>query len=797
MNIALISPSPKPFNVGGIEKLMLGLYSKIDELTDNKVELIKLPTEENGFWELLGSYEQFYNLDLDHFDMVITLKYPAWMVQHKNHVLYMAHHLRGLFDTYHFLNLPDHQERSKYKEVNDILDYIGNEKNLKKRDLHAFFALIKELKIRKNSIPESYFTFPGPFIKDIIQFLDKWALDEKRISRYTSISETVKKRKDYFPTNVSVDVIYPPTTMANLEEGSFDYFLVVGRLDGPKRVDMIVEAVKHIKGTDLKLLIAGSGPEEVKLKKLAGDDPRIEFLGYINNIELVNLYKDALAIIYIPYDEDYGLVTVEAMKCGKPVITCSDSGGTTAFVIHEKTGLIARPNHPDLAAQIKRFAENKAQAIKMGTTAKNSIQRINWAQCISELVNVETANTVSQPPKKKMTVLSTYPIFPKKHGGQLRIYNLYKHLSESYDITILSFNDQNHSYRKSDGNLKEISIPKSSTHQEKEWNIEKEIGIPITDIVMEQLVNHTPAYIEEAGRLFNSSDILVACQPYLFSLIEPYEGKKTLIHDSQNVEYNLKTSMLPKNKYSKKLLQSLFELEKRACQKSDLLITCSEQDSEIMVDLYDIDSSKPKLVSNGVDTYENKFVSIQQRMANKASMNIEQEKIVTFIGSWHKPNLEAVEEIFKFAPAVPEVKFLIMGGQCLAFEGRQIPDNVSLVGMVEEDFKNLIYSVADIAINPMVTGSGTNLKIAEYLSKGIPVITTEVGGRGYPLINGKNAIISLIGDFPKCIKKLIKDDSIRQVISITGREVVEGSFSWKKLADIYNTRLEEILILEK
>ncbi|UUZ83052.1 hypothetical protein LJK88_03565 [Paenibacillus sp. P26] len=81
MDIAIVSPSPKPFAVGGIEKLMLGLYSKIDEITDHRVELFKIPTQENDFWNLLDSYENFYRLDLSHFDMVITCKYPAWMLQ--------------------------------------------------------------------------------------------------------------------------------------------------------------------------------------------------------------------------------------------------------------------------------------------------------------------------------------------------------------------------------------------------------------------------------------------------------------------------------------------------------------------------------------------------------------------------------------------------------------------------------------------------------------------------------------------------------------------------------------------
>ena len=70
-----------------------------------------------------------------------------------------------------------------------------------------------------------------------------------------------------------------------------------------------------------------------KLREFAGDDPRIELLGFVNDDEVSSLYADALAVPYVPLDEDYGLVTFEAMACGKPVITTHDAGGPLEFVV--------------------------------------------------------------------------------------------------------------------------------------------------------------------------------------------------------------------------------------------------------------------------------------------------------------------------------------------------------------------------------------------------------------------------------------------------------------------------------
>lgn len=783
MDIAIVSPSPKPFAVGGIEKLMLGLYSKIDEMTNHRVELFKIPTMENDFWSLLQSYETFYHLDLDHFDLIITCKYPAWMVQHKNHIVYMAHHLRGLFDTYHFLNMPEVFKKTPYEKINDLIDYIDDSSSLLK-DLNYFFEMIKRIKIEQHKYPQEYFAFPGPFIRKIIHFLDRWALHPSRISRYTAISRTVAKRKDYFPENEAVDVIYPPTSLKNMREGNYKYFLVVGRLDGPKRVQLVIEAMKHVKA-DVDLLIAGSGPEETKLKELAKFDQRIKFIGYINNKQLVDLYADALAVIYVPYDEDYGLVTIEAMHCRKPVITCIDSGGTNEFVIHEETGLIADNNARSLGKQMDILANAPDYAEKLGAAAKKFVSEITWDHCIQKLLANPISKdrmTVPQRNRRKMVVLSTYPVFPRKHGGQLRIFNLYKNIDHEFDITILSFTKEGQGYHKVEGSFQEICIPMSQKHIEKEWEIEKEIGIPVTDVAMQFLSNLSPEFHDTFENVAAHSDYLVASHPYLFHLIKPYVGAKKIIYDSHNVEYELKKSMFPNNRTARKLLRDLFALEKEACQSSDFVFACSTDDINKLKDLYGIDDSKISLVPNGVDLDSNPFTSFNDRLVRKKELGLEMEQTVVFIGSWHKPNLEAVEEIIKFAPTLPDVKFIIMGGQCLAFKERKVANNIVFAGMVKESLKRFIYSIADIAINPMITGSGTNLKVAEYMANGVPVISTLIGTRGYNLTNQQEVVLSAIEDFPKKITELVNDRRMRESLAIKARLYIESSFSWKTIA---------------
>ena len=106
MKIAILAPSSVPYERGGAENLFETLQAWINEHTPHDCELLKLLSRERGFFDLLRTYQDFMGLDLSHFDMVIATKYPSWMVQHDNLVVYMLHPLRGLYDTYHFTKFP-------------------------------------------------------------------------------------------------------------------------------------------------------------------------------------------------------------------------------------------------------------------------------------------------------------------------------------------------------------------------------------------------------------------------------------------------------------------------------------------------------------------------------------------------------------------------------------------------------------------------------------------------------------------------------------------------------------------
>lgn len=107
--------------------------------------------------------------------------------------------------------------------------------------------------------------------------------------------------------------------------------------------------------------------------------------------------------------------------------------------------------------------------------------------------------------------------------------------------------------------------------------------------------------------------------------------------------------------------------------------------------------------------------------------------------------------------------------------------NVYLLGQVSDEEKKEILKISDIAINPMLSGSGTNIKVLGYLSAGIPTITTPTGARGLDLIDQKHALICEIEDFPRKIHDLLSDDHLAESLKKNGRTLVEQRYDWDSI----------------
>lgn len=200
----------------------------------------------------------------------------------------------------------------------------------------------------------------------------------QRVDWFIANSEETKWRVVKFYRR-DATVIYPPVDVGAEPESSSSgrrskrsYFLSVGRLAWAKRVDLAISACNTL---EVPLKVVGTGKEEERLKAMAG--PTVEFLGSVSDSELSGLYAGAKALIFSALDEDFGMVPVEAMARGTPVIALAQ-GGVLETVVDGKTGILFRkPEAVDLVRAIRSFEKRKTdwQQAAIAQAAKFSVAR--------------------------------------------------------------------------------------------------------------------------------------------------------------------------------------------------------------------------------------------------------------------------------------------------------------------------------------------------------------------------------------------------------------------------------------
>jgi glycosyltransferase involved in cell wall biosynthesis len=184
---------------------------------------------------------------------------------------------------------------------------------------------------------------------------------------------------------LNAQVVRHPSTLRGLSPGpDFDYLFLPGRLHRWKRVELAIKAMRSVKAP-IPLLISGTGDEELRLRDLAARDPRIRFLGHVDDAQLAHLYRGALAVVFAPLREDLGLVTLEAFQSGKPVITCADSGEPARLVRDGFNGFVCSPDPVALAQRIDQLAADRHLAVKLGARGEDSVGGITWSGVASTL----------------------------------------------------------------------------------------------------------------------------------------------------------------------------------------------------------------------------------------------------------------------------------------------------------------------------------------------------------------------------------------------------------------------------
>ena len=332
-----------PFVHGGAELHVQGLVDNLRR-RGYRAECASVPFKWYPKDELLTQVAAWRMIDLseangERIDLAIGTKFPSYFVRHPNKVTWLFHQYRAIYE---LIGTP-------YSE------FTHSEADVRLRD-----RLID---------------------------LDTHALRESR-SLFSNAQNTADRLYRY--NGLRAEALYhPPPLAGKLKSGpAGDYFLSVGRLEGNKRVDLIVRAMAHV-GQRWRLVIVGEGPLRRDLEVLAaktGVADRVTFAGSVGEEVLVDLYALAAAVVFPPYDEDYGYITLEAFLSRKPVVTTADAGGPLEFVADGVTGLVASPDPESLGAAMSTAVADPRAARSMGDAGFERARGITWDHAIDRLI---------------------------------------------------------------------------------------------------------------------------------------------------------------------------------------------------------------------------------------------------------------------------------------------------------------------------------------------------------------------------------------------------------------------------
>ena len=339
----LVCETQVPFVSGGAESLVRSLVSEL-KTRGYDADLVSVPFKWYPKQEILTHSAAWRLLDLSEsngrpVDLMIATKFPTYFARHERKIAWLVH-----------------QHREAY-------ELVGTEySNFEHSEL--------DVGVRENLVK-----------------LDKQMLAECR-QRFTIAQNTTERLRKY--NGLPADTLYPPPRLATqLRKGpQQNYVLSVGRLESIKRTDLLIRAMPLV-NKSVKLIVVGEGTQRKNFERAAEDagvEDRVTFTGRIDDHTLVNLYAEALAVAFVPYDEDYGLVTLEAFLSSKPVITTSDSGGPLEFVEHGINGLVCEPNVTALAAAVNELSAKRSFAVTLGDSGYERASTITWDTVIESLV---------------------------------------------------------------------------------------------------------------------------------------------------------------------------------------------------------------------------------------------------------------------------------------------------------------------------------------------------------------------------------------------------------------------------
>lgn len=346
MSVVLVVTSAPPLVEGGHLVIARALQQALRQ-AGHRAEIVTTPS--NRFGRQGAAYLANWLTDVGQtgdgatVDHVISLRYPSYAVRHPRHTCWLNHTMREYYDLW-----------------DDFSARLSPQGRIKER-------------VRRT----------------LMHAADNYLL-KHNVTRLCAQSATIRDRLQRW-NRVAADVIQPPAPPRAYRCDAYDdYLFVASRLSPLKRVDLILRGLAEPTARHVRCVIAGDGESRRELEALAralGLGPRVTFAGHVSESDLVDHLARCRGVLFVPRQEDYGFVTVEAFASAKPIVTATDSGGPTELVKDGHNGLMVDPSPGSLAAAMAQLFDSRDRAERLGQQGRSDTAHLTWPNTVTRLLD--------------------------------------------------------------------------------------------------------------------------------------------------------------------------------------------------------------------------------------------------------------------------------------------------------------------------------------------------------------------------------------------------------------------------
>lgn len=529
-------------------------------------------------------------------------------------------------------------------------------------------------------------------------------------------------------------------------------------------------------------LSEGKYPPNVRRYGVVSDELKHRLLGQAN-----------LALNPMRLGSGSNVKVLDYLSYGLPVLS-------TPFGMR---GIQAKAGTEYLEASLEQFPEvirmavDNLESLASVAAAGNALAltRYTWeaiAQSTAKSLEKLAEAKAETPFRRFVLALNDYDSFEGIGGGGTRTRGLYAAVSDWSPVVFISFSSNgNLQVRKFAKDITVVNVPKSPDHVAEIQRVNSQFHVSADDIIAGQHCLTNPYLSVIYWVLRQSARCIVLEHCYMADL--PRVWGDRFVYSSHNNEAELKKRLLEWHPLKAELVPDVERNERFAVECSAAVIAVSQEDAESLV--RGKRTVGPVIVvRNGASSPETgeSVDRARERLRPKVK-----DRSVVFLGSAHMPNVEAAQYITKqFASRCSDIQFHLIGSVCSAIHS--VPPNVHLWGVVDDMTKSAVMQSCALAVNPMVSGSGSNVKLADYLGNGLYVVSTEFGLRGYPASVQEHVEVVSIEQFVEAIRSVLnRSELFSAQARLARRELFDRELAMQALARRFVSTLQGLEVKKK